>query len=144
MPSKVPIQYRRYDPDEPAPLCLCGCGQQVVKAKHNNYFYNYVRNHHRSIGMVDVAAFRTKVWEIMNKRGMQYADLLKLTRMPPGRLNSIMYERRRKYVRREYAAHILACLAGKATVPTEVDRKRFAHQGKWEAQMRVYEKRQRN
>lgn len=101
------------------PLCACGCGQYVnlVRGYEPSRF---ILGHYSSRwdDVIDIVKFRQVVKKLKDDYGLSLTELAAKGGISRNHLTSIMYDKRKKSVSREFATDFFRRLSGVPTAPS--------------------------
>ena len=117
----------------PAPLCACGCGENV-RFNYESYPSTYLRGHNaietkrrqmaEKGGTITADEFRQALRKVKANKGWTWDELARQGGVSPGRIRSLMFGQQ-KLVTRDWATDFLRRLAGLSAPPTPYQLKQW-------------------
>jgi hypothetical protein len=113
------------------PLCACGCGERVTIRQDNGKvrkyahlytpfsdpdFLHWVGSYPRDT--IDKATFRAALVRVKDQKGWTWRELEHRAGLKPGHIDSVIYDKRRIGVGRDWARDLFRRLAGESLPPT--------------------------
>jgi lambda repressor-like predicted transcriptional regulator len=122
------------------PYCECGCGNKIENFDGYCVPRRFLKGHFHgsldSIAMahkvrrdrsIEVEPFRQAMLKIKERNGWTLRELAEHSGVSKKHLESVMYDKKKKHVTREYAVGVLSRLAGKPVPPSTYQKKRIAN-----------------
>jgi lambda repressor-like predicted transcriptional regulator len=131
--------------DGEMPYCECGCGNKIenfdgygvprrfLKTHNTGSLENIALAHQvRRERSIEVEPFRQAMMKIKESKGWTLRELAEHSGVSQKHLESVMYDKNKKHVTKDYAVGVLSRLAGKAMPPSTYQKKRMASMAKAE------------